>query len=80
MTRPDPWPKIEGTQCWVPVQQMEPSCTGLMTLSSTAVWQLYNPYSWLGFLLLHHEGKVVSQSVLFTQIVAVEKRSTWSKN
>ena len=34
-TRPDPWPQIVGTLNWVPFQQVEPSCFGLMAARST---------------------------------------------
>ena len=41
LTRPDPRPQTEGTLFWVPVQQVEPSWTGLMPMTSTTWRQLY---------------------------------------
>ena len=38
LTWPDPWPLIEVTIYWVPVQQV-PSCTGLIPVSSITLYQ-----------------------------------------
>ena len=52
LTRPDPWPQKEGTLHRVPVIQVEPSCTGLMPVSSTTLCQLNKALFRLGCLLL----------------------------
>ena len=40
LTRPDSRPQIVGTLHWVPVKQVEQSCTGLMPVSSKTLCQL----------------------------------------
>ena len=41
LTIRDPRPQIVGALHRVPVQQAEPSCTGLISVSSTTLFQLY---------------------------------------
>ena len=41
LTKPDSRPQIEGALHWVPVQQVEPSCTGLMSVSFATLCRFY---------------------------------------
>ena len=59
-------PLLVGTLYCVPVQQVEPSCTGLMPLNPTTLCQLCYAFFWLGcpLLSMKDEGPVL-QHYLF---------------